>query len=396
MVTELAYALITPYSLLKSRTGGIIGRMLALPNLKLVGAHMYAPSDTFVDEYIANLASQEMPGPHKKALVKYCDEKLRPNNELGITNRALLLLFEGKDAVRSLKKDVIGSFGTHIGPSGDTVRGTYGDFVEREDGTMVYFEPAVLTCTNHTILLKQLAVFDKYADSDGGVLENIVPYPKGVTPQTTLVIIKPDNFVRSSSRPGNIIDRFSRTGLFIVGAKVLRLSVAQANKFYGPLRTLFVDKLKGNVSKHLKPALNHAFDFEISDETYGRIAELLKDANAQCEFLKIVSYMTGVPVNECNAMPETGPGRATSLALLYQGQDAIEKIRTVLGSTNPEEAAEGTVRSDFGLNLMQNGAHASDSPENALREREIVGLSGKEKEWDVQVIIRDYLSKVKG
>ncbi|MCD6303984.1 MAG: nucleoside-diphosphate kinase, partial [Planctomycetes bacterium] len=60
--------------------------------------------------------------------------------------------------------------------------------------------------------------------------------------------------------------------------------------------------------------------------------------------------------------------------LLYEGPDAIRKIRTVLGSTDPSKAEPGTVRSDFGRDLMRNGAHASDSPENALRERRIVGL----------------------
>ena len=45
---------------------------------------------------------------------------------------------------------------------------------------------------------------------------------------------------------------------------------------------------------------------------------------------------------------------------------------------------------------MQNGAHASDSPEAALRERLIVGLSGNEKEWEVQRVIRNYLAQAKG
>ena len=49
MSNELAYVLITPYSLMKSRTGGIIGRLLSLGRLELVGARMYAPSDEFVD-----------------------------------------------------------------------------------------------------------------------------------------------------------------------------------------------------------------------------------------------------------------------------------------------------------------------------------------------------------
>ena len=51
MKSQLAYALITPYSLFKSRTGGIIGRLLAHAKLELVGARMFVFSDAFVDAY---------------------------------------------------------------------------------------------------------------------------------------------------------------------------------------------------------------------------------------------------------------------------------------------------------------------------------------------------------
>jgi len=395
MDKEMAYALITPYSLTKSRTGGIIARLLALPSLKLVGAHMFAPSNSFVDEYAASIQAQDMDETLKRILVKYVNDQLRPGNVLGITNRTMLLLFEGDNALRSLKEDVIGSIASRTGPAGDTVRGTFGDLVERDTGEVMYFEPAVLTSTNAATLRQQLAIFDRYARNDGGVLDKVVSYPPGTDVQITLVIIKPDNFLRSSSRPGNIIDRFSRTGLCIVGAKVLKMSVAQATEFYGPLRGLFVDKLKGNVIEHLKAALDHAFDFEVDECAFEEIADLLKDANAECEFAKIVSYMTGVESEQCRSDGGVKPGQATSVALLYQGGDAVEKIRNILGSTNPDEAAEGTVRSDFGRNLMQNGAHASDSPENALRERRIVGLAGDEEEWGIQSIIRRYLSETK-
>ncbi|MEI7837960.1 MAG: nucleoside-diphosphate kinase, partial [Planctomycetota bacterium] len=79
-------------------------------------------------------------------------------------------------------------------------------------------------------------------------------------------------------------------------------------------------------------------------------------------------------------------------AMLYEGPDAIEKIRTVLGATDPTKAEPGTVRSDFGRDLMRNGAHASDSAENALRERKIVGLAATETgTCDVAEIINNYL-----
>ena len=55
MMQELTYALITPYSLSKSRTGSIMGRLLTLADLELVGARMLSPSDEFVDRYVQTI-----------------------------------------------------------------------------------------------------------------------------------------------------------------------------------------------------------------------------------------------------------------------------------------------------------------------------------------------------
>jgi nucleoside diphosphate kinase len=81
------------------------------------------------------------------------------------------------------------------------------------------------------------------------------------------------------------------------------------------------------------------------------------------------------------------------MAMLYEGPDAIRKIRSVLGSTDPAKAEPATVRSDFGRDLMRNGAHASDSPNSALRERQIVGLADPEPEpCGTAQIINAYLA----
>ncbi len=60
-------------------------------------------------------------------------------------------------------------------------------------------------------------------------------FPGGANVQKTLVLIKPDNFRFPNARPGGVIDLFSRTGLYIIGFKVHRMSVAQAEEFYGPV-----------------------------------------------------------------------------------------------------------------------------------------------------------------
>ena len=142
MNRQLTYILITPYSLLKSRTGGIIGRILALGrDVRFVGARMYAPSDDMVDRYLATLDAEEKPAAFLSALKIYVDSNLRQENPFGISNRMMMLLFEGPDAIQALRRNVVGDLSFDV--KGDTVRGTYGDFV-RKHGDLTHFEPAVL------------------------------------------------------------------------------------------------------------------------------------------------------------------------------------------------------------------------------------------------------------
>ncbi|MHC4714395.1 MAG: nucleoside-diphosphate kinase [Planctomycetota bacterium] len=392
MPGTLAYVLVTPYSLLKSRTGGIIGRLLFLTDLELVGARMYCPSDEFVDRYIETVRRQKPDKPFEDVLVNYVNDHFRPDNRLGISNRTMLLLFKGDEAVEKLKR-VVGSFTRQV--QGDTLRGTYGDYLEGTDGRVEFFEPAVLIGSDPQTTVRQLKILAEFADSDGGILEDAVKFAADERPETTLVIIKPDSFEKRSLRPGNIIDVFSRTGLFVVGAKLLRFSVTQAEKFYGPLREMFVERLRGNVENALRKRLGDSFDFDISPEQYSAMAEALKNENARCEFNKIVEYMSGRSESTVKSPEEKDlPGSERGLALLYRGVNAIHKIRERLGSTDPAKAAAGTVRSEMGYDLMKNGAHASDSLRSAQRERKIVGLWPGYETPDVKAIIEDYLAQL--
>jgi len=392
MGDELAYALITPYNLLKSRTGGIIGRLMSMGDLTLVGARMYAPSDKMIDAYSATIVEKEDIDPAlKDAFVGYMNDYFRPKNKLGIVNRTMFLLFRGPNAVEVIKEEVAGPITSD--PRGDTIRGTYGDYIRVPGGEIRYFEPAVLIATSREMADKQLRLLAEYASSDGGVFEHVMHYPEGSNAQTTLVILKPDNFKKQSSRPGNIIDMFSRTGLYIVGAKVLHFSVAQAEQFYAPLRSLFVGRLKPGVVQRLKKALGGAFDFHITEGQYDAMGSILAENNAGCEFDRIVRYMSGRDPAGMDEDEKMRPGRETCLALLYQGIDAIEKIRTTLGATNPAKASPGTVRSVYANDLMRNAAHASDSPENAFREREIVDLLENERICDIKETIDAYLAE---
>ncbi len=392
MKKQLTYVLITPYSLLKSRTGGIIGRILALSrNVRFVGARMYAPSDAMIDRYIATLKTEEMFPGIREALRTYADVNMRRDNPFGISNRCLVLLFEGPDAVKSLREDVVGALSVDM--RGDSIRGTYGDVVLSRD-KVAFFEPAVLMPTTDEANAQQLKILSEFAMADGGILTELIRYPQGAQVETTLVIIKPDNFARRSSRPGNIIDVFSRTGLYIVAAKMLRLTRGQAEEFYGPLRKIFVRKLAGQAGARAAKALAGEFGFAITEEMKEKFADALKEANAEFEFGKIVNYMTGQDESGAELPAEE---RGKCVALLYQGENAIEKIRHRLGGTNPKEAAEGTIRSIYGYDLMRNGAHASDSAASAERERKIVGLWREEGSCEFWETIERYLGgKVSG
>ncbi|MBL7134232.1 MAG: nucleoside-diphosphate kinase [Phycisphaerae bacterium] len=391
MSQQLAYALITPYSLFKSRTGGIISRLLAHARLELVATRMYVFSDPFLDAYKEVVCPADTEPAILDAWRKYIDESLRRPNQWGYLPRCMLLLFRGQHAVRHLKEEVIGGFTEQ--PTGNTIRGTFGDLIRDASGRIHYFEPAVITCPDPQLNNQHLKLFADYALSDGGVLAGQIKYDHG-TPQVSLVMLKPDNFYRRSRRPGNIIDTFSLTGLRIVAAKLFNMTVAQGEQFYQPLKETFVDKLKFLVTKLVMHRLGDAFEFPFTEQDAQVLADHLAERNATCEFNKIVEYMTGVDPAKIDPAQKATASKAKCLAMLYEGPDAINKVRQVLGSTDPDKAEPGTVRSDFGRDLMRNGAHASDSVENTIRERRIIGLVETERDTcDVADIIRNYLAE---
>ncbi|MBC7189966.1 nucleoside-diphosphate kinase, partial [Candidatus Aerophobetes bacterium] len=277
---------------------------------------------------------------------------------------------EGENAIEELKRMVGHITKVSIG---ETIRGTYGDYIE-ENGEIKYFEPAVLIGTSREEVEKELKVWAKYSKRDGGLLQNVISYPPGVKPERTLVLIKPDSFQEVSSKAGNIIDRFSQTGLFIVGARVIHMGINQAEEFYAPIKDRLAEKMKKSLIKEIRAALEEKLDFEIPPGIEEEIAEKLKKLKAQREFNKIIQFMSGRDPEKASPEEREKPGLEKCLALVYEGENAISKIRKVLGETNPEEAAPGTVRKDFGHDVIKNGAHASDSPESAEREMRIIKI----------------------
>ncbi len=393
MKKELTYALITPYSLLKSRTGGIISRLLSLSDLELVGARMYTPSDKFLDEYIKTIETQKMKTVWKNAMIDYVNNMLRKNNKLSMANRAMLLLFEGKNAVDVLHNNVIGSASDPL--RGNTIRGTYGDSIRSSDGKVEYFEPAVLTSADKAANINQLKLFAKYSLSDGGILEKAVKFPKNKKPETSLIILKP--FEKHDPRTGNIIDMISRTGFYMVGVKLLDLSTKQAEEFYGPVKDFFSssfdDKFKPKLVENLRASLDQKdFSFELTDEIMNKMADQMKKPTVEGEFGNILQYMTGRTPSAFAETKKTIDGKQTiCIAILYQGINTIKTIRELLGATDPKKAKYSSIRRFYGLDILRNAVHASDSPASVIRERKIIGFNKEKKTSDINQIINRYI-----
>ncbi len=371
MAKELGFVLITPHSLRKSRTGGIIGRFSRIEGLAFVASRMFGPSQKLVDDYADLLRNNPDINENKREILSdYALRALAPDPNSGRPHRTMIMLFEGEDAIRKIY-EAAGSFDDSK-ESADTVRGTYGDYVRDHDDNLTYFEPAVLVAPTAVSAKGTLSLWMDHAD-EGGVINNALSLPE-VDIQKTLVIIKPDNFRFPSSRPGNIIDLFSRSGLRIIGAQVHRMSMAEAKEFYGPVQAILREKLADHAIGRALSALKAEFGFDMPDNVEQALHTSLAPDYGDHQFFGIMQFMTGLWLPEVSDSDLNSDGKVRCLVLVYAGENAVEKIRTILGPTDPSKAHPGSVRKEYGSDIMINAAHASDSPENAMREMEILKL----------------------
>ena len=336
---ELSYVIVTPYSMRKSRTGGIVSRLISRTGLDLVAGRMFAPSDELVRRYAETIVTATE--PRHRATQELIRDYVRKNftgNVNGQRPRVLLLVFRGPDAIERMHR-VIGHI-VHERTSGETIRDTYGDYITDDSGKVTYFEPGVIAAFGSESVEQGLKLWAEFSDSDGGILDQVITFPDAKNVEKTLVLIKPDNFKFPNIRPGGVIEVFSRTGLYIIGFKVHRMSVAQAEDFYGPVLPVLQDKLGPE-----------------------------KGRNA---WEDIAEFMSGGRPSAVSGDKRRAPGTEKCIALVYQGEDAVRKIRDVLGPTDPSKAPPGSIRKEFGQSIMVNAAHASDSAENAKREMAIV------------------------
>ncbi|MEI7937920.1 MAG: nucleoside-diphosphate kinase [Verrucomicrobiota bacterium] len=390
MSKELAYVIVTPYSLHKSRTGGILTRLITRTGCELVAARMFAPSAELVKKYSEEAISANNPQDSRiqDLILDYIVRNLSPDPKTGRRRRVMMLLFQGDDAVRKTRS-VVGN----VSPDrrvGETIRDTYGDLIIDEHDQLRYFEPAVLAAPTLEEAESKLKLWAHYSDTDGGVVENVIAYQPGEKPERTLVLIKPENFRFPTGRPGNMIDFFSRTGLYIVGVKVHRMSVAQALQFYGPVRETLRTKLKDVVAAKATVAIEKELGFKVGLEQQQQLGDILGPSFGDNQFENIIRFMSGRSPSECPPGEQDQPGSEKCIALVYEGVGAVGKIRDVLGPTDPSKAPPGSIRREFGQTIMVNAAHASDSPDNARREMGIVDVA----ENNFRRIVEQFYGKV--
>jgi nucleoside diphosphate kinase len=390
MAQQLAYVIITPYSLFKSRTGGILSRLITRTGLELAAVRMFAPSTELVKQYSQAIISANDPQDRRiqDLIYNYILQNLSPDPKTGRRRRVMVLLFKGDDAVRKTRS-VVGNISADR-RGGETIRDTYGDLIIDENDQVRYFEPAVLAPPTADESETKLKLWTRYSDSDGGVLENVIGYQAGEKPQRTLVLIKPENFRFPSGRPGNVIDFFSRTGLFIVGIKLHRMSVTQALEFYGPVREVLRTKLKDVYASKAKVAIEKELGVRIPTEKEQQLGEILGPVFGDDQFENIVKFMSGRAPSETPKTEWDRPGSEKCIALAYEGVEAVRKIRDVLGPTDPSQAPPGSIRREFGQTIMVNAAHASDSEENAKREMGIVNVG----ENNFRQVVEEFYGKV--
>ena len=380
MAVEVSYVIITPYTLLKSRTGGIVARLMSRTDLEFIGAQVLAFTPEFAEAYADNLEEMKKNTPFAatgKLLADYVKENFVPRED-GKAERSMILLFKGENACAKLSA-IAGRLTSHdntIVDRGETLRDTYADLVEDKEvpGKLRYFEPAVLTPPDMNEAIPKLKLFKKFAEESQNIIDNSV----GSSPEDerTLVIIKPDNWRHPSSRPGNIIDMLSRTGLRIVGCKVHRMSIDDALEFYGPVQDALRNKLAPKIGEKAKNMLEENFGVTLSEDAVAHLTQAVGIPFADDQFSQIIEFMSGRrPEGTTPEERKAQNSQAKCLVLIYEGPNAISKIRDVLGPTDPSKAPGGTVRHDYGRDVMVNTAHASDSAASVEREMRIIRIN---------------------
>ena len=127
----------------------------------------------------------------------------------------------------------------------------------------------------------------------------------------------------------------------------------------------------------------------MSPDVQQRLGETLGPLYGDNQFENIVRFMSGRAPSECDPALAREPGTEKCIPIVYEGVEAVRKIRDVLGPTDPSKAPPGSIRREFGQTIMVNAAHASDSVESAEREIRIVNVA----ENNFKKVIEEFYGK---
>src|SRR5438094_2254734 len=156
--------------------------------LEMAAAQMFGHGPELIQEYSKVIVSANDPQDRRiQELIRdYILQNLSPEPKTKKRRRAMMLVFEGADAVRKVRS-VVGN----ISPDrrgGETIRDTYGDLILDEHGQVRYFEPAVLAAPNVEEAEWKLKLWARYSGTDGGMVRNTLVYPPIEKPERTLVL----------------------------------------------------------------------------------------------------------------------------------------------------------------------------------------------------------------
>jgi hypothetical protein len=141
------------------------------------------------------------------------------------------------------------------------------------------------------------------------------------------------------------------------------------------VREVLRSKLKDVVASKARAAIEKELNLRLTAEAEKQLGELLGPPFGDGQFDNIVKFMSGRSPSECDPGQIKQPGTEKCIALVYEGVEAVRKIRDVLGPTDPSKAPPGSIRREFGQTIMVNAAHASDSEESAKRELGIIRVA---------------------
>jgi len=137
---------------------------------------------------------------------------------------------------------------------------------------------------------------------------------------------------------------------------------------------VLMDKLRGRAGETARKLVEKEFGLTLAGDTEEKLGDLLGPILGRDNWEQIVQFMCGLRPSECPTDKRYEPGSEKCIAIVYEGPQAVRKIRDVLGPTDPSKAPPGSIRREFGSNIMVNAAHASDSVESARREMGIIKL----------------------